>query len=182
MPNRPYDESKFVEFVLYVAERLRDSPAGGATKLNKSLWYSEIEHLRRYGTTITGADYQKLERGPAPRRLLPVREELVAKGQATVVKSRLGRHTEDRLVPQREPDMSAFSESELATINLVLDRLEPMSGAEVSDLSHEEPAWYLPDMFETIEPELAYLRPAVVNQEVRNRARAIAANRGLRPD
>lgn len=54
-----------------------------------------------------------------------------------------------------------------------------MNGKQVSDLSHEEPAWFLPDLMETIEPELAYLRPAVLTPKVRERARQLAAERGL---
>lgn len=179
MADRPYDESKFTELVLYVARELRDAPAGGAIKLNKACWYADIEYLRQYGTTITGADYQKLEWGPAPRRLLPVRELLVQTGQAELVDSRLGTQTEQRLIPLREPDMSLFTDDEIAVIDRVLERLRPMNGREVSDLSHSEPAWYLPSLHETIEPELAFLRPAVMTSKVRERARRIASDRGL---
>lgn len=182
MSDRPYDESKFIELVIYVADRLRDAPAGGATKLNKACWYAEIEFFRRYGTTITGADYQKLEWGPAPRRLLPIRDRLVQAAQAEIVESALGNQTEQRLVPLRPANTTVFTDDELAVIDLVLSRLHPMNAREVSDLSHEEAAWRLPEMRETIEPELAYLRPAVLNQRVRDKARQVAAHRGLLPD
>ena len=41
-----YHAGKFAEMVLYVAEQLRDDRAGGATKLNKVLFFAEFTHLR----------------------------------------------------------------------------------------------------------------------------------------
>lgn len=181
MSDRPYDEAKFTELVMYVADGLRDAPAGGATKLNKACWYAEIEFFRRFGITITGADYQKLEWGPAPRRLVPVRDQLVDAGEAEIVESTLGNQTEQRLLPLRPPNTALFTDDELSVIDQVLDRLNPMNARDVSALSHAEPAWYLPEMRETIEPELAYLRPAVVTPSVRAKARQVAADRGFLP-
>ena len=70
-----YDEAKFAELLLYVARRLDGDPAGGAVKLNKVLFYAEFAHVRAHGQPISGAEYEKLENGPAPRRLLPVRRD-----------------------------------------------------------------------------------------------------------
>jgi hypothetical protein len=180
MGDRPYDETKFAEMMMYVASRLRESPAG-ATKLNKLLWYADIEHFRRHGRTITGAEYQKLEWGPAPRRLLPVREQLINSGQAEQVKTQSGDWVEQRLVPRRAPDISVFTPEELTVIDDVVERMRPLTASQISDLSHREPAWFLPAMQDTIEPELAYLRPARLTPKVRERARQLAAERGLLP-
>jgi hypothetical protein len=77
-----YDERKFTEALLCVARALDDDPAGGAVKINKALFHADFGHMRAYGRPITGADYQKLEHGPAPRRLLPVRSRLIEAGEA----------------------------------------------------------------------------------------------------
>ncbi|MFA5885459.1 MAG: Panacea domain-containing protein [Acidimicrobiia bacterium] len=80
-----YDEAKLTELVLLVADRLRDDRAGGATKLNKVLSFADFAHCRRTGHSITGAEYQKLPQGPAPRRLLPIRDRLLRGGGAEVL-------------------------------------------------------------------------------------------------
>lgn len=41
-----YDETKFTELLLYVAGRLADDRAGGATKLNKVIFFTEFTHVR----------------------------------------------------------------------------------------------------------------------------------------
>lgn len=80
-----YDESKFTEMLLYVAARLADDRAGGATKLNKVMYFADFAHVRRHGRPISGAEYFKLENGLAPRRLVPVRQRLIAADGAELV-------------------------------------------------------------------------------------------------
>jgi hypothetical protein len=75
-----YDERKFRELLVYVASRLQGDRSGGATKLNKVIFFADFAHVRRTGAPITGAEYQKLEHGPAARRLRPVRDLLIENG------------------------------------------------------------------------------------------------------
>lgn len=138
-----YDESKFTEMVLYVTAHLHDDRAGGATKLNKVLYFADFAHMRRTGRPITGAVYQRLPHGPAPRRLVPVRDGLIARGEAEVVVERYLGFTQRRLVPRRSADLSVFTDDERATIDNVLDDLQSLTAAQVSDLSHVEPGWRL---------------------------------------
>ncbi len=52
----PYDEDKLTELVLYVAKGLQHDPQGGATKLNKCLYFADFSAVRRLGHPITGAE------------------------------------------------------------------------------------------------------------------------------
>lgn len=65
-----------------MAARLQADQSGGATKLNKVLFFADFAHVRRTGAPITGAVYQKLEHGPAARCLRPVRYQLIENGDA----------------------------------------------------------------------------------------------------
>ena len=80
-----YDVGKFSEMVLHVAGRLQADRAGGATKLNKVLFFAEFTHLRRHHRVISGCEFQKLPHGPAPRQLLPVRQRLIDSGAPELV-------------------------------------------------------------------------------------------------
>jgi hypothetical protein len=145
-----YDEAKFTEMLLYVASRLHDDRAGGATKLNKVLYFADFAHVRRTGSPISGAAYQRLEHGPAPRKLVPVRDRLVARGEAEMVREQFLGFAQHRLIPRREADMSVFTDDEVATIDGVLADLDGLTASQVSDLSHEEPGWRLTGDGETI--------------------------------
>lgn len=153
-----YDERKFRELLVLVAGRLTDDEAGGATKLNKVLYFADFAHVRRTGRSITGADYQKLANGPAPRRLLPVRDELIRSGNAELKDRDFLGYRQHRLVPKRVADESVFDAEELRTIDSVLSDLDGMNAREVSDLSHEEAGWRLTKEGDTI-PYTAALIP-----------------------
>jgi hypothetical protein len=175
-PSFEYDEPKFTELLLHVAEKLRDDPAGGATKLNKVLFFAEFASVRALGRPITGAEFQKLERGPAPRRLLAVRQALESQGHARVESERYLGYSQHRLIPLRDADLSVFDDEELAIIDQALGELHGRSATAVSDLSQEHPGWQLVEDGETIPYSTAYLTPAVATARVRERAAELAAD------
>ena len=78
--NRPLvpDDEKFKELVLYIARKSECDPRFGATKLNKLLFFSDFLAFKRLGSPITGQTYFKLDHGPAPRRMLPLKERMQA--------------------------------------------------------------------------------------------------------
>jgi hypothetical protein len=174
-----YDEDKFAELVLYVAGRIADDPTGGATKINKILFAAECAHVRRYGRPITGAEYQKLARGPAPRRLRPVRDRLVAEGAAELVVDEYMGYQLDRLRPRRPADTSRFTDDELRHVEQAVVALWGKTATEASDLSHHEMGWRMVDEGETIPFEAALLaRRVEVTDAMRRRAEQLAGSLG----
>jgi hypothetical protein len=171
-----FDRSKFVEALLFVAWQLRDDPHGGAIKLNKVLHFAELGHMRRYHRPITGARYQKLQMGPAPRALVPVREELVASGRAELVRDHFLGQRMDRLIPSHEPEIRHLDGSEIESLEQALLLLAGRNGTEASEISHEEPGWQLVEIGEDIPFESAYLAPPVVTPAIRRKVAEIAAS------
>lgn len=174
------DERKLAELILYIAKQMLADPRGGATKINKVLFAAEFAHLRTYGAPITGVPYQKLKNGPAPRRLLPVRDQLVAEGAAELRREYYMGHPLDRVAPLREPDLRLFTADEIETVDLVISDSRSKRAVEVSEESHEEVGWRMVAMGETIPYEAAFLAPAFeVTEAMRTHARKLAAERGL---
>jgi hypothetical protein len=175
-----YDEIKFTEMVIYIAGRLRGDRAGGATKLNKVLYFADFVHVRRNGRPISGAEYQKLAQGPAPRRLRPVRDRIVAAGGAKVVVEEFLGYDMHRLVPLRDADLSVLGPGELETIDKVLADLANLTAKQVSDLSHEEPGWKLCELGETIPYQMAFAsNRQVITPTGRRLAREAAERYGI---
>lgn len=174
------NEGKLAELILYVAGRIKDDPTGGATKINKILYFAEFAHVRSQGVPITGVPYQKLPRGPAPRRLKPIREQLIRDGAAVLqVDEYFGRELH-RLIPEREPDLSMFSDTEIRSVDEVIDALRGKTAEEVSDLSHKDMAWELMEDGEDIPYPTAFLvRHPVVTEASRRHVRELADRLGL---
>jgi hypothetical protein len=178
--DQPYDEAKFTELLLYVAQRIQDDPESGAVKLNKALWWSECACVRTYGRSISGAEYQKLEMGPAPRRLVPIRERLLASGDVRLVRGSYMGYSQDRLIVQGQPDFSRLSSEEKQLIDQVIGAIKGKNAAELSDASHQEMGWRMVAFYETIPFESAYLPKEVsVTPKMREHARELAARHGL---
>src|SRR2546425_12852222 len=80
------DEEKLGELILYISQKCATDPKFGAIKLNKILYLSDFLAFGNWGEPITGVQYQHLRKGPAPRRLLPVRDALQKDGKLVVQK------------------------------------------------------------------------------------------------
>lgn len=172
-----YDERKFTELLVYVASRLQRDRSGGTTKLNKVLFFADFAHVRRSGSPITGATYQKLEHGPAARRLRPVRDQLTSKGEAELREEDFLGYQQHRLVPRRDADVSVFAREELATIDRVLADLDGLSARQISDLSREEAGWRLVDFGDDIPYEAALVGARQVSTPTSQRLEREAAER-----
>ena len=132
-----FDEAKFKELILYIADQCCSDRYWSATKLNKVLFYSDFLYYQETGRSITGAEYQALEYGPAPKKLLPIRQKLVDEG-ALAIDQRKFQH---RVVPLRNPDLTNFAAQEIAIVNKVINCLKNASAETVSELSHAFLGW-----------------------------------------
>jgi hypothetical protein len=164
-----YNEPKLRELVLYVADRLREDRAGGATKLNKVLYFADFAYIRRTGSSITGAVYQKLPQGPAPTRLVPLRDALIAAGDAELVTESFLGYEQHRLVARRPADLSMFDPSEIACVDEVLTDLRHLTAKQVSDLSHAEPGWAIVEPGDVIPDAAALLAPQYLDTPTSDR-------------
>lgn len=169
-----YDEDKLAELLLYLAQRLGNERAAGSTKLNKLLFFADFIHFRQHGRSITGAEYQRLPYGPAPKRLLPVRQQLLRRRDAELVEETYLGQIQQRLVPRRDADLSRFSEAEIATVEEILGHLAGRTGLDLTNLSHRVPGWDLFEENETIPYEITFLRTGPPGPRVLAHARHLS--------
>jgi uncharacterized phage-associated protein len=155
--NSRADDRKFRELILHVARESEQDEHFGATKLNKILFYSDFWAYRKLGQSITGQQYQKLDKGPAPRRLLPIVRKMEARGDCVLAEREYFGRLQKILLALREPDLSLFSGAEIAIVHQVLERLRGLSATEVSELSHQFIGWQLAEEGEDIPYSTALL-------------------------
>lgn len=137
----PQGEARLKELILYISAKCAHDPAFGATKLNKILWRSDFMAFAQERVPITGVEYQRLAQGPAPRRLLPVQNELTCDGRAVVsTTTGLGGYQRKVTIPLSDPDLSLFSAEQIAIVDEVIEEYRNLNASEVSALSHGK-AW-----------------------------------------
>lgn len=136
--DRPdFNRKKFKELILYVTSRCENDKLWNATKLNKVLFYSDFVAFMDKGTPITGAEYFALERGPAPKALVPVRDEMIKDGDLAIER----RTFQHRLIALREPVYELFTAQEIAIVNKVIVSLKDKTAEKVSEMSHAFLGW-----------------------------------------
>lgn len=151
----------------------------GSTKLNKLMFYADFRAYAELGEPITGARYQKLDQGPAPRALLPMRQQLLVDG---VVEYRAKGEDDlnDVLVPLGDPPgMDNFTGLEMKIVDDVFDENRELNARAISDDSHKRSVgWQAVDLHQDIPYESVYMTGTSASDWVIRRGRELAAKYG----
>lgn len=137
------NDTKLKELILYLVDRSATDDRFGAIKLNKLLFYADFLAYVYLGKSITGQDYQVLDKGPAPRRLVPVREEMKASEEIAIRVADFGGYKQNRVVPLRDAKIDLFSAEEIALVDEIVGNLWGRNGKNLSDMSHKFAGWKL---------------------------------------
>jgi hypothetical protein len=167
---------KMRELILYVSQQSQDDPAFGATKLNKILFFADFLAYRLHGKAITGQPYQKLDFGPAPKCLLPLRGKMVGAGDLALQHRDYYGEKQVRTIALRNPDLGGFNGREIAVVDFVIKQLQDKNATEVTELSHRFAGWELAELGEEIPYQVALLdAPGELSQTERQHGRRFCA-------
>jgi hypothetical protein len=161
----PTSFDKLKQLILFIAKEGEGDPRLGATKLNKILYFADARAYLELGKPISGAIYQHLPEGPAPKALIPARRELLDEGAIELESVRYLTQVQQRIKVKTEPNLKVFDDAELRIIREVIHEFWLKNAKEVSDLSHEEWAWKLTEDGEDIPWELAWLSSEALTLE-----------------
>lgn len=137
-----FSRGKFEELIVYIAKRLPPEAALGKVKLAKLLMLCDYTAYIRLRHSMTGATYEKWEHGHLPSELIMAEKDLQGEAVDVETISYYGKSLK-HITALRDPDMSDFSEDELAIIEGVLRFYGHESASYLSHLSHEELGWRL---------------------------------------
>lgn len=152
------DDRKFMELVLFIAQRSEGDSNFGATKLNKLLFYSDFLAYANLGRAITNHRYQRLPKGPAPRAMLPILKQMEsARMIARAERTHYGK-VQKRVVALRDPDLSLFSAQEIMLVTDLISEFHGKNATDVSEFSHRFRGWQLAEPGEDIPYQMALVR------------------------
>lgn len=162
------------ELVLYLARQCEEDPRFGATKLNKLLWNADFAAYVEFGKSITGQEYFALEHGPAPRRLLPVLDQLKQEQAAAVRPDDHFGWTQQRTFALRAPNLRLFGGPEIALVDRVIRECWHQNATEVSEASHGFIGWKVAKRGETIPYSVALVSARKLTKTEEQRALELA--------
>jgi uncharacterized phage-associated protein len=153
------DRRKLKELMLYVSAQCASKHNFGSVILYKILYFSDHLAFGKLGQPITGADYMKEKHGPIPRTVYTAREELQAEGRLEIREIKHGRGTLHKPVAMATPDMTQFTDEEIALVDSVIERFRNSSTRKVRRASHVLHAWKAYNISDTIPYETVYISP-----------------------
>jgi uncharacterized phage-associated protein len=141
-----FDHEKTIAAALYIVSK--NLPELTMAKLFKLLYFSDKDHLVRYGRTITGDRYVAMKDGPVPSSLYDLFKEmrvaptspeaLLLSKNITVVPSTF---KYPRLEASGTIDPMQLSVSDIASLDRILFEFGQFSFLRLRALTHETPAW-----------------------------------------
>jgi uncharacterized phage-associated protein len=146
-----FDVEKLVQAIAYLSER----GVTGLDKLKifKLLFLADKRHLLEIGRPILGDVYSCMDWGPVPSRTYDIiRNVIDADPRKRAAENLFAEYftiERDRghpaLVAKKTPDLDVFSDSEIAALDEVIAKYGHLSGADLRDLTHEDPIWKTAD-------------------------------------
>lgn len=164
-----FDEAKAVETLAYIAQAW---PGITPFYLSKVAFFADRNHLRKYGRPVTGDAYIAMDNGPVPTRIYDiVKGNLDFFGAPDAILEALtieqtGKYHEVRA--KRPPNMDLLSETDVAELSSAIRFCKGKSVGELSNMTHQEPAWA--DAPRNAEMNLELLVPEDMREEVRETA------------
>lgn len=178
MAETGFKRAKFEELIVYIARRLGPEAALGRVKMAKLLMQSDFEAYARLGEPITGATCEKWEHGHLPQQLLLTERDLEAGGHILAEDVEYYGKRLHHITARRDPDMTEFSEDELAVIEGAIRRFGHESASYLSDLAHLELGWRLANWKEVIPYNTVFLRSGGVTEADLRRGEELASLHG----
>ena len=149
-----FDQNKFRDLVHFVISRCQPEELG-RVKLHKILYFSDMLGFLASGRPITGEDYIKQKFGPTARHLQSALRDLANAGRVEVSERAYFGYPKQDFVSRTDPDLSRFSEAEIAIVEDMVDFVCARTAREISEFSHND-AWKQAEMGETIPYFMAY--------------------------
>ena len=139
---------KFKSLVHYFIAECPNPELLGSIRLNKALWFSDVQSYKSTGASISGETYIKKERGPVPKFIRECLDELKSQGAIKVAETKyfFGPRIFQSL---KAPDTRCLSADEKRVAKAVLDHLVGTSATDVSEMSHDM-VWQVAELDEEI--------------------------------
>lgn len=128
-----------LQAIMYILKKM-----GGTCdihKCHKILYFADNEHLSKYGRSITGDTYVRMDFGPVPTCIYDlfkaVRGDSYFASQVDNVRKGYFHFVNKKdIAAVSEPDMTYLSESDVEMLNKYIEKLKDKDFIEVTDASH----------------------------------------------
>jgi hypothetical protein len=114
----------------------------GYVKLNKILWYSDLEHYRWHGVTITGLrQYSRTPQGPISPYISHTVARLVKRARVALRAVNIGGCTRQQMICLEPPDLSALTKKQIDILDSTAKFIAPLSAGRLRQMMLDDALW-----------------------------------------
>ena len=114
----------------------------GHVKLNKILWYADLEHYRWHGVSMTGLrQYSRTLHGPMSQDIIRAVGWLAKAGKVEERTVMVADYTRREMVSLEHPDVSAFTEAQIGILDQITEAIAPLTATQLNRLTRDDPLW-----------------------------------------
>ncbi len=138
---RHFDFERYAAVVVWFCRRL---PLVTPTSLNKLLFYVDFLNFRDQTVSLTGAAYRRLPYGPVSADFGGLREQMELDQLVEIREAQWGNGKigeEYHVGPRADQLETQFSPREVKVLETVAQTFETATPSQISERSHQEPAW-----------------------------------------
>lgn len=153
-----FDKEKFKQTLHYIISSCGVRDNVGKTVLYKLLYFSDFNFYEIYEEKMTGEDYRKIERGPAPLHFDIAVKELEQENKINhEIKSFAG-YPQNRYSSIKEPNLDLLNDNEIAVISEAINQCGHMHAKAISSYSHKDMPYKATEPMDIIDYELVFYR------------------------
>lgn len=114
----------------------------GHVRLGTILWYSDIEHYRRAGTSITGlTQYQRTTHGPYSVAITKTVGALARLGKVSEQMVEIDGYKRRDMISVAEPNRSVLSTTQTGILDPMTDAITALTASRLMQLIGADPLW-----------------------------------------
>ena len=114
----------------------------GYVKLNRILWYADLEHYRWRGSSVTGLrQYTRTMHGPMAARIPQAVSRLAKEGKIAEKAVAVADYVRREMVALQPPDFRALTDEQIRILSETIRTVAPMTANELRELTHADPLW-----------------------------------------
>lgn len=132
-------KDKIKALMLYICEKI-EPELSGVIKLNKIMWFSEIETMYQTGKPLTGSMYIRQKFGPVALNAPMMREELIKEGSLYVTQKDTLPDGSKRQIFSTSKHVELknfFSEEQIKIIDEQIEKYKNTNAMDISEISHD---------------------------------------------
>jgi len=146
-----FEDNKALAAILYLAQK---KGSMDLYALVKTIYFADKKHLHKWGRTITGDQYVRMEHGPTPSAIYDMLKSVRGDKDWRTDLSGFLRIDDNTVIPLAEPNMEQFSESDLEALDEAYAEHGHKSFSELKRDSHDK-AYHKSSEYRMHEEDLA---------------------------